>query len=582
MSLTALRRLLPAYLGPYRSSLVLVVVLQAVQTLATLILPALSADLIDEGVLVGDTDHIWRVGGVMVAFAVVQVVFAVAAVWFGARVAMGCGRDLRGELFHKVTGFSAREVGRFGAPSLITRITNDVQQVQTLVVMVATMMIAAPLMLVIGLVMAVRQDLGLSVVLAVAIPTAVCIFGLVISRMVPAFQAMQTRIDRLNQVLREQIAGIRVVRAFVREPQETARFAEANAELTEVSLRAGRWMSLTFPTVGAIVNVSSLAVLWVGADRIDAGQMQIGSLVAYLAYLVQVLMAVVMVTFMTSMIPRAGVAAERIVEVLDTESTVRAPVDPVTSVAEHGTIEFRDVSFRYPGAEHAVLSHLSFRVEPGQTTAVIGSTGAGKSTLVNLVVRLFDATDGAVLVDGVDVRRLDAGLLWGKVGYVPQKAYLFSGTVASNLRFGRPDATDAELWDALEIAQAAGFVQSRPGGLDSEITQGGANVSGGQRQRLAIARALVVRPEIYVFDDSFSALDLATDARLRAALAPHTTDAAVLIVAQRVSTIQDADQILVLEDGELVGRGTHDELVRTCPTYAEIVESQLGAGSAAA
>jgi ATP-binding cassette subfamily B protein len=582
MSLTALRRLLPAYLGPYRSSLVLVVVLQAVQTLATLTLPALSADLIDDGVLTGDTDHIWRVGGVMVAIAVVQIVFAVAAVWFGARVAMGCGRDLRGELFHQVTGFSAREVGRFGAPSLITRITNDVQQVQTLVVMIATMMIAAPLMLVIGLVMAIRQDAGLSMVLAVAIPAAVVVFGFVISRMVPAFQVMQARIDRLNQVLREQIAGIRVVRAFVREPQETARFAEANADLTEVSLRAGRWMSLTFPTVGLIVNVSSLAVLWVGADRIAAGQMQVGSLVAYLAYLVQVLMAVVMVTFMTSMIPRAGVAAERIVEVLDTESTVRPPAEPVTSVAEHGTIEFRDVGFRYPGAEHAVLSHLSFRVEPGQTTAVIGSTGAGKSTLVNLVVRLFDATEGTVLVDGVDVRRLDASLLWGQIGYVPQKAYLFSGTVASNLRFGRPDATDAELWDALEIAQAAGFVQSRPGGLDSEITQGGANVSGGQRQRLAIARALVVRPEIYVFDDSFSALDLATDARLRAALAPHTTDAAVLVVAQRVSTIQDADQILVLEDGELVGRGTHDELVRTCPTYAEIVESQLGTGSAAA
>jgi ATP-binding cassette subfamily B protein len=435
--------------------------------------------------------------------------------------------------------------------------------------MIATMMIAAPLMLVIGLVMAIRQDAGLSMVLAVAIPAAVVVFGFVISRMVPAFQVMQARIDRLNQVLREQIAGIRVVRAFVREPQETARFAEANADLTEVSLRAGRWMSLTFPTVGLIVNVSSLAVLWVGADRIAAGQMQ-------------VLMAVVMVTFMTSMIPRAGVAAERIVEVLDTESTVRPPAEPVTSVAEHGTIEFRDVGFRYPGAEHAVLSHLSFRVEPGQTTAVIGSTGAGKSTLVNLVVRLFDATEGTVLVDGVDVRRLDASLLWGQIGYVPQKAYLFSGTVASNLRFGRPDTTDAELWDALEIAQAAGFVQSRPGGLDSEITQGGANVSGGQRQRLAIARALVVRPEIYVFDDSFSALDLATDARLRAALAPHTTDAAVLVVAQRVSTIQDADQILVLEDGELVGRGTHDELVRTCPTYAEIVESQLGTGSAAA
>jgi ATP-binding cassette subfamily B protein len=480
-----------------------------------------------------------------------------------------------------VTAFSSREVGQFGAPSLITRITNDVQQVQVLIVLATTLMIAAPLTMVIGVVMALREDVGLSVVLLAAVPAAVLILGVVIIRMVPAFQLMQVRIDRVNSVLREQIAGIRVVRAFVREREESRRFAAANADLTDVALRAGRLMSTMFPTVGLIMNASSLAVLWVGADRVADGDLPIGSLVAYLSYIVQILVAVVMVTFMLSMIPRAAVAAERIVEVLETESTVRLPDEPVTDVPEHGTIELRNVGFRYPGAEHAVLSDVSFRVEPGQTTAIIGSTGAGKTTIVNLVTRLFDATDGAVLVDGVDVRRLDPQLLWGRIGFVPQRAYLFSGTVATNLRFGRPDATDAELWDALEIAQAAGFVQSMPDGLDSEITQGGSNVSGGQRQRLAIARALVVRPEIYVFDDSFSALDLATEARLRAALAPRTASAAVLVVAQRVSTIRHADQIVVLEDGEVVGLGTHDELMATCPTYAEIVASQHGQGAAA-
>jgi ATP-binding cassette subfamily B protein len=576
-----LRRLLRSHLGPYRSVLAVVVVLQAVQTGATLTLPTLNADLIDNGVLVGDNGHIWRVGGVMMGFALVQIVFAVAAVRFGARAAMGFGRDIRRDLFHQVTGFSAREVGGFGAPSLITRITNDVQQVQMLVVMIATMMIAAPLTMVIGLVMAIREDAGLSWVLAAAMPAAVLILGLVISRMVPAFRLMQVRIDRVNAVLREQITGIRVVRAFVREPEETRRFAAANGALTEVSLRAGRLQSLMFPTVGLILNMSSLAVLWVGADRISAGDMQIGSLVAYLSYLVQILMAVVMLTFMVSMIPRASVAADRIAEVLDTVSTVRPPAEPVTATGELGTVEFCDVSFRYPGAEHPVLSNISFRLEAGTTTAVIGSTGSGKTTLVNLVLRLVDATEGAVLVNGVDVRALDPAQLWGRVGYVPQKAYLFSGTVASNLRFGRPEASDDELWEALEIAQAAGFVQAMPDGIESPIVQGGTNVSGGQRQRLAIARALVVRPDIYVFDDSFSALDLATDARLRAALAPRTTDAAVLIVAQRVSTIREAHQILVLEDGELLGRGTHDELVATCPTYAEIVESQFGEGVAA-
>ncbi|HEY5664619.1 MAG TPA: ABC transporter ATP-binding protein [Ilumatobacter sp.] len=576
-----LRRLLRTHLAPYRRMLWLVVVLQAIQTAATLSLPTLNAKLIDEGVLRGDNGYIWRAGAVMMGFSLVQIVFASAAVWFGAQAAMGFGRDLRRDLFHQVTDFSAREIGRLGAPSLITRITNDVQQVQMLVVLSTTMMITAPLTMVIGIVLAMREDLGLSVILVFAMPGAVLLLGTIIARMVPAYQLMQERIDRVNGVLREQITGIRVVRAFVREPQEAERFARANAELTDTALRAGRLSAATFPTITFIINVSSLAVLWLGADRIAAGQLQIGSMVAYLTYLIQILIAVVMATFMASMIPRAAVAADRIAEVLDTESSVVPPADPVTEVPERGTLEFRDVDFRYAGAEQPVLSAISFRVAAGQTTAIIGSTGSGKSTLVNLIVRLFDASRGTVLVDGVDVRDLDPDLLWGKVGYVPQKAYLFSGTVASNLRFGRPDATDGELWQALEIAQAAGFVQAMPDGLDSVIAQGGSNVSGGQRQRLSIARALVANPEIFVFDDSFSALDLATDARLRAALEPHTRAAAVVIVAQRVSTIADADQILVVEDGRIVGRGRHADLIVGCPTYAEIVASQLGEGAVA-
>jgi ATP-binding cassette subfamily B multidrug efflux pump len=566
---------------PYKRTLLLVVALQGVQTLATLMLPYLSADLIDRGVLRGDDHHIWRVGTVMTAFAAVQIVFAVVAVRYGALVAMGFGRDLRRDLFHRVTDFSAREVGSFGAPSLITRITNDVQQIQMVIVMFTTMMVAAPLTMVFGVALAIREDVGLSVVPAVATPIAVIVLGVVIVRMIPTFQRMQGRIDRINSVLREQIIGIRVVRAFVREPQEAARFASANDELTHASLVGGRLMSLLFPTVGLILNGSTIAVLWVGADRVASGDLAVGSLVAYQSYLVQILMSVVMVTFMMSMIPRATVASERVVEVLDTESSVRRPIDPITDVGERATVEFRDVSFSYPGAVAPVLDHVSFRVGPGETTAIIGSTGSGKTTLVGLVTRLFDVTSGSVLVDGVDVRVLAPELLWSRIGYVPQKAYLFSGTVASNLRFGRPDATDEELWRALEIAQAAAFVQSMPHGLASEINQGGTNVSGGQRQRLAIARALVVEPEIYLFDDAFSALDLATDARLRAAMAPSVTDAAVIVVAQRVSTIRNADQIVVLEDGEVMGIGTHAELLETCPTYAEIAASQHAAEAAA-
>ena len=577
----SLKRLLISHLGPYRNILLVVVLLSAVQTFATLTLPALGANIIDQGVLLGDNDYIRDIGLVMLGFAIVQIVFASGAVWFGAKAAMSFGRDVRRDLFHTVTDFSAREVGHFGAPSLITRITNDVQQVQQLVVLTTTMMIAVPLTMTIGIFMAVREDVGLSIILVVTIPAAVLILGQVVVRMVPAFQAMQLKVDRVNAVMREQIAGMRVVRAFVREPEESERFAVANEELTETGLRAGRLQAFMFPTIMFIINVANVGVLWIGADRLADGQMQLGSLIAYITYLTQILVAVVMATFLVSMIPRAAVAADRIQEVLETEPSVKAPAEPVREVTERGTLEFRNVGFMYPGAEHAVLNGIDLRIEPGQTTAIIGSTGAGKTTLVNLVPRLFDATCGSVLVDGVDVRDLDPDLLWSKIGYVPQKPYLFSGTVASNLRFGRPDATDAELWQALEIAQAADFVRAMPDGIDSTINQGGTNVSGGQRQRLSIARALAVNPEVYVFDDSFSALDLATDARLRFALAPHTSGAAVLVVAQRVSTITDADEIIVLEDGEIIGRGPHDRLLDTCPTYTEIVESQLGEGAVA-
>ena len=574
-------RLLRSHLGPYRNTLLLIVVLQTVQTSAALTLPTITARIIDNGVIPGNVGFIWTWGGFMVGVALIQIVFAVAAVYYGGKVAMSFGRDLRKNLFHQVTDFSAREVGAFGAPSLITRITNDVQQVQLLVVMACTMAIAAPITIVVGVFMALRQDVGLSIVLVIAMPVAGVVLGLLVSRMVPAFRLMQERIDQVNRVLREQITGIRVVRAFVREPQEGRRFGDANADLTAVSLRAGRLMSSMFPTVNLLINASSVGVLWLGASRVNSGDIQVGTLVAYLTYLVQILMSVVMATFMISMVPRASVSADRIQEVLDTDPSVVPPVDPVREVVTPGALEFRDVGFRYPGAEHAVLTGISFATAPGQTTAIVGSTGAGKSTLVNLILRLFDSTEGTVLVGGVDVHDLDPDVLWNTIGLVPQRPYLFSGTVASNLQFGKPDATEEEMWAALDVAQASDFVRAMPGGLHARIEQGGTNVSGGQRQRLSIARALIRRPDIYVFDDSFSALDLATDARLRAALGPYTTDAAVVIVAQRVSTIATADNILVLEDGVVIGRGTHDELIRDCPTYAEIVQSQIGEKSAA-
>ncbi|MDQ1481159.1 MAG: ATP-binding cassette, subfamily multidrug efflux pump [Actinomycetota bacterium] len=579
-----LMRLLRSHLRPYAKSLLAIVALQTVQTSAALTLPTITARIIDNGVLAqpkANVGYIHTWGAVMVLVSLVQIAFAVAAMYFGAKVAMSFGRDLRKNLFHQVTDFSAREVGTFGAPSLITRITNDVQQVQMLVVMACTMAIAAPITIVVGVILALRQDIGLSIVLVVAMPVAAIVLGFIVSQMVPAFRLMQERIDQVNRVLREQITGMRVVRAFVREPQEARRFGDANADLTEVSLKAGRLMSAMFPTVNLLINVSSVAVLWLGASRVSSGQIQVGTLVAYLTYLVQILMSVVMATFMISMIPRASVSADRIQEVLDTAPSVVPPANPVREVVQHGALEFDDVGFHYPGAEHPVLTGVSFATAPGQTTAVVGSTGAGKSTLVNLILRLFDSTEGTVKVGGVDVHDLDPDVLWQTIGLVPQRPYLFSGTVASNLQFGKPDATEEEMWAALEVAQASDFVRAMPGGLNARIEQGGTNVSGGQRQRLSIARALIRRPDIYVFDDSFSALDLATDARLRAALGPYTKDAAVVIVAQRVSTIATADNILVLEDGAVIGRGTHEELIRDCPTYAEIVQSQIGEKSAA-
>ena len=573
-----LLRLLRTFLRPYRKWLAWVVVLQFLATLAALYLPSLNADIIDNGVARGDTGYITRAGLVMLAVTLVQIAATVVAVYFGARAAMGFGRDVRAAVFHQVGSFSSREVARFGAPSLITRNTNDVQQVQMLVLLSCTLMATAPIMMVGGVIMALREDVGLSWLLVVSVPALLISVGVVISRMLPSYRVMQVRIDAVNKTLREQITGIRVVRAFVREPFEARRFEAANRELTNVALRVGRWMAVMFPLVFLILNVTSVAVLWFGGQRVDAGLMQVGSMTAFLAYLIQILIAVMMATFMLVLVPRATVCADRITEVLDTEASVVPPMAPVTELREQATLRFSGVEFSYPGASEPVLQGITFTAQPGQTTAIIGSTGAGKSTLLGLVPRLFDVTGGEVSVDGVDVRQLDPDLLWSKIGLVPQQGYLFSGTVASNLRYGRPDATEAEMWAALETAQARAFVEEMPEGLEAPIAQGGTNVSGGQRQRLAIARALISNPEIYLFDDSFSALDLATDVRLRHALRSITREATVIVVAQRVSTVVDADQIIVLEDGVVVGLGRHEELLTGCETYQQIVESQLGPG----
>ncbi|MFB9653780.1 ABC transporter ATP-binding protein [Pseudarthrobacter oxydans] len=570
-------KLLVEYLRPHRTLLLAVVLFQLAQSIASLYLPTLNADIIDEGVAKANIGYILSLGGVMLAITLLQIVCAVIAVYFAAKAAMGVGRDLRGAIFKRVGEFSEQEVTKFGAPSLITRSTNDVQQVQQLVLMSATMLVTAPMLSIGGVIMAIRQDVQLSWLIAVAVPVLLVAVGLLTARMVPLFRKMQKRIDTVNRVLREQLTGIRVVRAFVREDIETGRFARANEDVTDTALRAGRLMALAFPVVMLVLNVSSVAVIWFGSFRIQDGSMQVGTLIAFLSYLIQILMSVMMATLMAVMIPRAAVSADRIGEVLRTEPSVRPPRNPLSSEVRRGELEMRDVGFAYPGADQPVLSGISFTAKAGQTTAIIGSTGSGKTTLVNLLPRLFDATSGAVKMDGVDVRELHPDLLWGHIGLVPQRPYLFSGTVRSNLLYGKPDATEDELWTALEIAQAKDFVERMDEGLDAPISQGGTNVSGGQRQRLAIARALVKRPELYIFDDSFSSLDTGTDARLRQALKRSTAGATLVIIAQRVSSIVDADQILVLDDGRIVGQGTHSELLETSETYREIVSSQLAA-----
>ncbi|MFB7409504.1 ABC transporter ATP-binding protein [Streptomyces sp. NPDC056202] len=570
-----LLRLLAPRLRPYRSLLVLLVALQLAQSLASLALPALNAGVIDHGVLRGDTGRVLSGGAAMVAVTLLQAAAAAAATYTGARVAMGVARDLRSEVFRRVQDFSARERGRFGAASLITRTTNDVQQIQTFTVLVLTMLVAAPLLCFGGIAMALRQDVPLALVLLLFVPVMTGAVGTVVLRMRPLFTGMQERIDRANRVLREQITGVRVVRAFVRDRHERERFAAANGELHSVGLRAGRLQALMFPTVLIVWELTTVALVYVGAHRIDSGTLQPGGLVAFLGYLLQISMSVMMALFLFMHMPRAEAGAVRVREVLDTRPSVAPPVFPVATTDDRGHLEVRGADFRYPGAEESVLKDVALEARPGETTAIIGSTGSGKSTLLGLVPRLFDATGGEVLVDGVDVRDLAPDLMAKTVGLVPQKPYLFSGTIATNLRYGRPDATDEDLWHALDIAQAADFVRGLDEGLDAPVSQGGTNFSGGQRQRLAIARVLVARPRLYLFDDSFSALDPRTDARLRAALKEETADATVVIVAQRVSTIRQADRIVVLDRGRNVGTGTHTSLMQDNPTYREIVLSQL-------
>ncbi|WP_167040668.1 ABC transporter ATP-binding protein [Salinibacterium sp. ZJ454] len=568
------------YAKPYKAWIASVVILQLISTVAALYLPSLNAQIIDEGVSRGDTDFIWNTGMTMLLVCLVQAASAIAGVYFGARTAMAVGRDLRRDVYRKVDTLSGLEIGKFGAATLITRGTNDVQQVQMLVLMTLNFMVSTPIMCIGGIIMALREDAGLSWLVWVSVPVLFVIVGFLVYLLLPLFRLMQDRIDGINSVLREQITGIRVVRAFVREPFESERYSRANQAITTVSVKVGNIFVLMFPVIMMILHLATAAVLWFGGFRVDAGEMQVGSLTAFLQYLLQILMAVMMGVFMVMMIPRAVVCAERIVEVLGTETSQTIPRDAHVNVPTRGVVQFSDVTFGYPGAERPVLDALSFTAEPGKTTAIVGSTGSGKSTLVNLIPRLFDAQQGSVTIDGVSVTELTREQLAQVVGIVPQKPYLFSGTIASNLRFGNADATDDELWDALRVAQGEDFVRDMPKQLDERIAQGGSNVSGGQRQRLCIARALLAKPRVYLFDDSFSALDVATDARLRAALGGAIQDATVIIVAQRVSTITDADQIIVLDGGKVVGRGTHEELLAGSETYQEIVESQLSVEAA--
>lgn len=576
MLLTLLKR----YLRPYTGALVIVLIFEFVQSLAALYLPTLNAHIVDRGVAQADVPLIWRLGGLMLLVSFVQLITMIIAVYFGARTAMRAGRDLRRDVFHTGQSFSQHEVARFGAATLITRNTNDVQQVQMLILMSCTMLVMAPMMALGGIIMALSQDLQLSWLILVAVPLLLVALGILIARMIPQFKVMQTRIDKINAVAREQLTGIRVIRAFAREATERGRFDVANRELTETNFRVGMLFALMFPLVMGILNVSSVAVIWFGGLQVEAGITEVGTMMAFMQYLMQILMGVMMATFMTMMIPRAAVSAKRIGEVLATAPTVNPPADPVPEVEVPGAVALTSATFGFPGAEAPVLRDVTAAFQPGTTTAIIGSTGAGKSTLLGLIPRLFDVQSGTVEVGGVDVRRLDPAVLHAQIGLVPQKAFLFSGTVASNLRYGNPEATDDELWQTLEVAQAAGFVGEMPGGLEARIAQGGQNVSGGQRQRLAIARALVANPPVLLFDDSFSALDTETDARLRAALDEHYGHATRIIVAQRIASITDADQIIVLDDGAVVGTGTHAELAAGNEVYREIVESQRSVGSA--